>query len=59
MATCVLCRRAIAGPLLPDSAGGGELHPSCLAEQLPADLAAALLTSVALVAAPALAVWAS
>jgi hypothetical protein len=52
MDPCDICGRPLEGA---DLAG---MHPECLAERLPQDVAVAVVGMLALVLAPALLVWA-
>jgi hypothetical protein len=58
MHTCPICNAAIDGPRLTESETGSVFHPACVAQQLPADLVAALVAFAAAVAVPTALLWA-
>jgi hypothetical protein len=53
MDSCGLCTRPLDGAAL------SGVHPECVAERLPGDVAVALMAMLAVVLAPALVVWAA
>jgi hypothetical protein len=53
MDTCDICARPLEGAAL------SGMHPECVAERLPRDVAVTMVSVLVLVLAPALAVWAS
>jgi|tagenome__1003787_1003787.scaffolds.fasta_scaffold19057666_1 hypothetical protein len=52
MDSCHVCARPLDGAAL------SGVHPQCVAERLPGDLAVAVFAALAVVLAPALVVWA-
>jgi hypothetical protein len=57
MSRCVICGAPVAGPSLIADDSGTALHPACLAERLPYDVAATLLAAAALFVIPFIRVW--
>lgn len=58
MPTCPICDSAIDEPGLTNDETGRVFHPACVARQLPADLAAALVAFATAVAVPTALLWA-
>ena len=56
---CALCAGDVDGARLTDPETGAELHPACVAERVPAELAALLAETLAVVLAPLIIVWGS
>ena len=57
--TCAICDHAIGDAPLTDAESGRAFHPECVVDRLPGDAVVALLGVVALVAVPAVLVWAA
>jgi hypothetical protein len=58
MTACTVCRRPIDGAALTDDRTGDRIHPSCFARRAPEDVLVTVAAALALVAAPAIIVWA-
>lgn len=57
--TCAICDRAIADVPLTDAESGRAFHAGCVVARLPEDAVIRLLGVLALVAVPAVVVWAA
>jgi hypothetical protein len=58
MSACAVCLRPIAGAALTDERTGARVHASCFARRAPQDALVAVAAALALVAAPAIVIWA-
>jgi hypothetical protein len=55
---CAICARAVVGAPLIDERTGRVFHPECVVARAPEDALVRLLGFLALIAAPAVLVWA-
>jgi hypothetical protein len=58
MSACEVCRGPIADAALTDEHTGARVHAACFARRAPQDVLVTVAAAVALVAAPAIVIWA-